>query len=399
MRVLKILSPQPDRWVACSQYFVRRWLPDLGGTASALVLFLRHYGYYNPVTGECRDEIRGLSETTIARGIGCSAPTLRRLLADHPYIGYFVRVQPDYEITANGRQAQITNVYWIAMFDPVHPEDAALLEEARQIFAEQNKIRPPFKMIGGGDQNDRAARLKMNPPPDQNEQANIRNLSTQESIPKESLPIITHQNVRRSRQEPVRQKTNQQKPTSASPPDDDDDLLRAKHSGETSLNAAQQEAFDTLLGIQIAPATARRLAFSCAPEVVLREIEIDGYRRLPEDGSRGRLIAILEGRARFPVPEAYREAKRRQRRKQQEETTATEAGLPPAEALNTFAALDTLYASLSEEERMAIDEEALSQLPSVLRQRPNSRATQAQLVARRRELLKARFPSSPPPGE
>lgn len=359
---------QPDRWVACSQYFVRRWMPDLGGNAASLVLFLRNYGYYNPVTGECRDEIRGLSESLIAQGIGCSAPTLRRLLADHPYIGYFVRVQPNFETTSNGHKAQTTNIYWVAMFDPIHPGDAPLLEEAKETFAEQNKIRPPFKMIGGGDQNDRGARLKMSTPPNHFDQAIGINYS--ESLPLDSLPIIINQDTQR----------NQTK----SAKNDDDEIL-------SFFDEKQGLVYKKLLSIHISQATSQRLAMNCDPEKVMQEIEIDSYRSLPAEGSRGRLISILEGQSTFPVPKAYREAQRQQRRHVQEQERRQVAEQSRVEEEALCQKLDTYYASLNDEDKASIDATALASLPPMMRQRPESQMTRSQIILRRREILQLRF--------
>ena len=69
------LQPIPDRQIQdlCTQlsekllrplenfqlswYFLEEWLPVLGTGPAALVAVLRSYGYYNPITGELRDEI------------------------------------------------------------------------------------------------------------------------------------------------------------------------------------------------------------------------------------------------------------------------------------------------------------------------------------------------------
>lgn len=51
----KILRPLENFQV--SWYFLEEWLPKLGAGPAALVALLRSYGYYNPITGELRDEI------------------------------------------------------------------------------------------------------------------------------------------------------------------------------------------------------------------------------------------------------------------------------------------------------------------------------------------------------
>ena len=51
----KLLRPLEN--FQLSWYFLKEWLPRLGAGPAALVALMRSYGYYNPVTGELRDEI------------------------------------------------------------------------------------------------------------------------------------------------------------------------------------------------------------------------------------------------------------------------------------------------------------------------------------------------------
>ncbi|NMC86284.1 MAG: hypothetical protein GYA58_13455 [Anaerolineaceae bacterium] len=51
----KILRPLEN--FQLSWYFLEEWLPRLGSSPAALVALMRSYGYYNPVTGELRDQV------------------------------------------------------------------------------------------------------------------------------------------------------------------------------------------------------------------------------------------------------------------------------------------------------------------------------------------------------
>ena len=67
----KILRPLEN--FQLSWYFLEEWLPVLGAGPAALVALLRSYGYYNPISGELRDEIwieGGYEEMAQVLGIG-----------------------------------------------------------------------------------------------------------------------------------------------------------------------------------------------------------------------------------------------------------------------------------------------------------------------------------------
>ena len=67
----KILRPLEN--FQFSWYFLEEWLPVLGPGPAALVALLRSYGYYNPISGELRDEIwieGGYEEMAQVLGIG-----------------------------------------------------------------------------------------------------------------------------------------------------------------------------------------------------------------------------------------------------------------------------------------------------------------------------------------
>ncbi|HXG24683.1 MAG TPA: hypothetical protein VNJ09_09030 [Chthonomonadales bacterium] len=122
---------RPTHFVACSRYFVEKWMPQLGGTGTQLVLFLRSLGYYNPQTGECRDGIQiGLKQ--IAQACGCSQRTIQREMDKNEALQRFVRVESCYERDEQGHIQRFENIYRIAMDDPLHPDDEPRLQQIIQ---------------------------------------------------------------------------------------------------------------------------------------------------------------------------------------------------------------------------------------------------------------------------
>ena len=114
---------QPDRYVAMSRYFVRRWQAELGPTGVGIVLHLRAECFWNPKTRELRDT----TQTTIkkiADSIGVSDKTVRREFAGNKVLALFVRVR--HEFTRDDKRGGYRNApstYHVSMDDPLHPAD------------------------------------------------------------------------------------------------------------------------------------------------------------------------------------------------------------------------------------------------------------------------------------
>ena len=134
--------------MACSQYFVTRWMPLLGHEGTRIVLALRALGYFNPRTGERRDEII-LNRAELAARVGCSEDTLTRELGTdratgaprNPALRHFVeKIQRVRRDPHTGRIWQEANGYRVAMDDPIHPDDwprVAAHVAAREARAEE----------------------------------------------------------------------------------------------------------------------------------------------------------------------------------------------------------------------------------------------------------------------
>ena len=128
---------KPGKYTATSNYFVDRWMPLLGGNGTMIVMALRREGFLDRRKGECRDEIvmdgaelataAGMSEDTLTRELGIDKKTGK---PKNPWISLFVQKQQRQRRNKAGQVRQMENAYWIAMDDPVHPDDWPLVAEA-----------------------------------------------------------------------------------------------------------------------------------------------------------------------------------------------------------------------------------------------------------------------------
>ena len=158
---------RPNHFVGCSRYLVEKWLPRLGPLGFSLVLYLRSLGYYNPVTGERRDSIQ-INQADLCAILGVSLDTLQREMKRNEPLGAFVRVQKSYQRRQAGHLQREDSIYYIAMDDPLVPEDVPLLEailarkeaEAKEgpgralirpVASPQQPRRPQFAAYGTED--------------------------------------------------------------------------------------------------------------------------------------------------------------------------------------------------------------------------------------------------------
>ena len=144
---------EPDRYVICSRYFLRRWGPLLGGVGVQIVLTLRSLGYDNRKTGERRDGIE-IDLGELAGLVGVHPATLKREFGDkkgrpaNPALHEFVKRERQYwRDPVTKRVLRTANVYRIAMDDPLHVEDlprlnALLLEMEKGGEASKAQIAP-----------------------------------------------------------------------------------------------------------------------------------------------------------------------------------------------------------------------------------------------------------------
>lgn len=128
---------QPDKYVACSRYFIRRWMPELGGTGVQIVLALRSLGFHNPTTGETRNEIE-INLLTLAEMIKVHPATIKREFLRNKALALFVAKDSNYRRDpVTGQVLRAANIYRVMMDDPLHDADLPKLQE---ILDAQEKV-------------------------------------------------------------------------------------------------------------------------------------------------------------------------------------------------------------------------------------------------------------------
>jgi hypothetical protein len=112
---------QPERTMLVTQYFFTNWLPLVGHSAFAIIMAARSMCYWNPLTGELRNEIETeISE--LAERAAVSVRTAKTVLKNDLVEKYFLRYKARRVITTNGvRTAGI--ILQVRMDDPLTPED------------------------------------------------------------------------------------------------------------------------------------------------------------------------------------------------------------------------------------------------------------------------------------
>ena len=142
---------KPNQVIFCSRYFVRRWMPLLGGTGTQIVLYLRSLGYYNRQTGEKRDEI-AVKLRDIAEACRCSQATVRREFANNEALQLFVQLRHRWEPDpSSGQPRQCENGYRVAMDDPPHAADMDWIATyiAQEEAERQAQATPPAQFARG----------------------------------------------------------------------------------------------------------------------------------------------------------------------------------------------------------------------------------------------------------
>ena len=117
---------QPERGLFLTLYLFERWLPILGHSAFTVILAARSMCYWNPMTGELRNQVE-IEMSDLAARASVSLRTVKDVLANKLVKRYFLRYKVRRVITANGvRTAGI--VLLVRMDDPLTPDDQQLSE-------------------------------------------------------------------------------------------------------------------------------------------------------------------------------------------------------------------------------------------------------------------------------
>jgi len=118
---------KPKNVIVETKYFWDNWKPKLGPTLTVIIMELRRRCYYNSETGEKRNYCWP-SLQTIADSCGVSISTVKRELK-RSEAKLFVRVEPRYRYDKElNKKIRTSNIYYVAMDDPLLPEDKEDLE-------------------------------------------------------------------------------------------------------------------------------------------------------------------------------------------------------------------------------------------------------------------------------
>lgn len=128
---------QPERGMFITLYFFDSWLPLIGHSAATTILAARSMCYWNPMTGELRNEVE-TEMGELARRASVSVRTVKDVLNVELVQRYFLRYKVRRLMTPNGvRTAGI--LLQVRMDDPLTPEDQVaynLPEEERWYSAD-----------------------------------------------------------------------------------------------------------------------------------------------------------------------------------------------------------------------------------------------------------------------
>jgi hypothetical protein len=121
---------QPERGMFITLYFFENWLPLIGHSAVAIILAARTLCYWNPMTGELRNEVE-TEMGELARRAAVSVRTVKDVLNTELVQRYFLRYKVRRMMTPNGvRTAGI--LLQVRMDDPLTPEDQAAYSQIEE---------------------------------------------------------------------------------------------------------------------------------------------------------------------------------------------------------------------------------------------------------------------------
>ena len=112
---------QPERGMFVTHYFFNQWLPLLGASAANVILAARSMCYWNPMTGELRNQLE-TEMGELAYRAAVSVRTVKDVLNQELIKRYFIRYKVRRVMTSNGvRTAGIS--LEVRMDDPLTPAD------------------------------------------------------------------------------------------------------------------------------------------------------------------------------------------------------------------------------------------------------------------------------------
>ena len=149
---------EPEKIVIATQYFWDKWASILGPTLTVLIIRLRRYCYYNKITKEKRDWCYP-DQIKLAREIGVSRYTIMREL-ERKIAEYFITRKKRYLYDDTlKKKVRASDVYYIAMDDPLIPED----ENKLVIMAAEHILKQPIKNKEVGPKSQNATQVTDEP--------------------------------------------------------------------------------------------------------------------------------------------------------------------------------------------------------------------------------------------
>jgi hypothetical protein len=141
-----IVQPERRDW-----YLIRRWARTLGPLGFMIVKVLRSLCYFNPKTGETRNTIE-LDMDELADYCGVSRRTIIREFQTNTPLACFVTKQSQYVLVGTRAKRQDSR-YFVAMDEPIHPEDMAEYERLK--LERQGRTTAPPKTVVHRSHSDR----------------------------------------------------------------------------------------------------------------------------------------------------------------------------------------------------------------------------------------------------
>lgn len=137
----------PKHFVSDTLYYVKNWLPKLGGNGHLIVTVLRSYGFYDGAHGKHRDGI-DIDQRKLAEECGLSLSTLQREFVKNAVLARFVQREFVVERDRAGRILQEHYIYRVKMDDPLTLEDQARFDA---LVAGPDKPNGPNDKPNGSD--------------------------------------------------------------------------------------------------------------------------------------------------------------------------------------------------------------------------------------------------------
>lgn len=112
---------KPNSIIIATRYFWNNWKPLLAGSFADVVIGARSLCYWNPRSGEIRNQVSTTRDELAAASI-VSTRTVDRALSNELIKKYFIKKRTAYTMTEQGPRNQGLNL-WVRMDDPLTPQD------------------------------------------------------------------------------------------------------------------------------------------------------------------------------------------------------------------------------------------------------------------------------------